>query len=159
MLTIRDATIDDVPLLRQLIWELADYEKEADEVRITEADLARDGFGTNPHFRALIAEWDRQPAGYAVFFGFYSTWIGRYMFLEDLFVRPQFRGKRIGKSLMAKVANIAQQESCTAMRWEVLDWNQSAIDVYRALGAEFLEDWKLMLLRGDPLRQLAESSR
>jgi len=159
MLTIRPATIDDAPLLRQLIWELAEYEKEPDEVRITAADLARDGFGPDPQFRALIAEWDGQPAGYAVFLPFYSTWSGRRMYLEDVFVRPQFRGKGIGRGLMARVASIAQVENCTAMGWEVLDWNQPAIDVYRAMGAEFLENWKLMILRGDPLRKLAEGGR
>ena len=159
MLTIRPATIDDVPLLRRLIWELAEYEKEPDEVRITEDELARDGFGMNPQFRALIAEWGRQPAGYVLFFGFYSSWTGRHMFLEDLFVRPQFRSKGIGGSLMAKVAEIAQRENCTALRWEVLEWNESAIEVYRKVGAEFLDGWKLMLLRGDSLRLLAEKAQ
>ena len=156
MLTIRAATIDDAPLLRQLIWELADYEKEPDEVRVTAADLARDGFGPDPQFRALIAEWEGRPAGYAVFLRFYSTWTGRRMYLEDVFVRPQFRSRGIGRSLMARVAAIAQEEECTAIGWEVLDWNQNAIDVYRSLGAEFLENWKLMILRGDSLRKLAE---
>lgn len=159
MLTIRAATVDDAPLLRQLIWELAEYEKEADEVRVTAADLARDGFGPDPQFRALIAEWDGQAAGYAVFFRFYSTWTGRRMFLEDVFVRPQFRGKGIGRRLMARVAGIAQEEGCDSMGWEVLDWNQGAIDVYRSVGAEFLENWKLMILRGDSLRKLAEGDR
>ena len=158
MLSIRPAAITDVPLLRSLICELAEFERELEAVTITEADLARDGFGPQPKFRALIAEWDGQPAGYAFFFDFYSTWAGRHMFLEDLFVKPQFRGKGIGRSLMAKVARIARQQHCSAMRWEVLSWNQSAIEVYRALGAEFLDDWKLMLLRGERLRELAESA-
>ncbi|HUM06092.1 MAG TPA: GNAT family N-acetyltransferase [Terriglobales bacterium] len=156
MLKIRPATIDDAPLLRQLIWELADYEKEPDEVRITAGDLARDGFGPDPQFRALIAEWDGQPAGYAVFLRFYSTWSGRRMYLEDVFVRPQFRGRGIGRTIMARVASIALEENCTAMGWEVLHWNQRAIDVYRSVGAEFLESWRLMILRGDSLRKLAE---
>jgi GNAT superfamily N-acetyltransferase len=159
MLSIRPATAHDAGLLVALIRELAEYEKELDAVEITESVLVRDGFGAHPKFRALIAEWDGQPAGYAFFFDFYSTWTGRHMFLEDLFVRPQFRGKGIGKTLMARVADIAQQENCIAMRWEVLGWNQSAIDVYRAMGAEFLDDWKLMLLRGKPLRELAESAK
>ncbi|MBZ5705374.1 MAG: GNAT family N-acetyltransferase [Acidobacteriia bacterium] len=159
MLSIRPATVQDVPLLSTLIRELAEYEKELDAVEITESELARDGFGPDPKFRALIAEWDGQPAGYAFFFDFYSTWTGRHLFLEDLFVRLQFRGKGIGKSLMAQVAAIAQQENCRAMRWEVLGWNRSAIEVYRALGAEFLDDWNLMLLRGKPLRELAESAK
>lgn len=156
MLSIRSATVKDVPLLRSMICELADYEHELESVEITEAQLAEDGFGEDPKFRALIAEWDRQPAGYAVFFQFYSTWTGRHMFLEDLFVRPQLRGKKIGMSLMAKVASIAREEGCRAMRWEVLGWNQPSIDLYRSLGGEFLDDWKLVLLREDALKALAE---
>jgi GNAT superfamily N-acetyltransferase len=159
MLLIRPATVDDVPLLRTLIRELAEYERELDAVSITESQLAEDGFGEDPKFSALIAEWDGQSAGYAFYFDFYSTWAGRQMFLEDLFVRPQFRGKGIGKSLMAKVAHIAADGGCVGMRWEVLGWNQSAIDVYRALGAEFLDDWKLVMLRGQALRDLAEGGR
>ena len=91
MLHIRPATIHDVALLRTMIRELADYEHELDLVIITEEDLARDGFGENPRFRAVIAEWDEQPAGYALFFDYYLTWAGRGLFLEDLFVRPAFR--------------------------------------------------------------------
>lgn len=159
MLSIRPATVNDAGLLVALIRELADYEKELGSVEITEAALARDGFGPDPKFHALIAEWDGQAAGYAFFFPFYSTWTGRQMFLEDLFVRLQFRGKGIGKALMARVAQIAQQEGCYAMRWEVLGWNQPSIDVYRAMGAEFLEDWKLMWLKGTALRDLAESAK
>lgn len=159
MLSIRPATVNDAGLLAALIRELAEYEKELDAVEITESQLVRDGFGPAPKFRALIAEWDQQPVGYAFFFDFYSTWTGPHLFLEDLFVRPQFRGKGIGRRLMAQVAEIARKEDCTAMRWEVLAWNQSAIGVYRALGAEFLDEWKLMLLRGKPLRDLAESAK
>jgi GNAT superfamily N-acetyltransferase len=125
-------------------------------VRITEEQLAQDGFGADPKFRALIADWDTQPAGYAVFFQFYSTWTGRHMFLEDLFVRPQLRGKKIGMSLMSKVASIARAEGCSAMRWEVLGWNQPSIDLYKSLGGEFLDDWKLVLLKDEALKNLAE---
>jgi GNAT superfamily N-acetyltransferase len=156
MLSIRPATVKDVPLLRSMIRELADYERELDSVEITEDQLAKDGFGEDPKFRALIAEWEGQPAGYAVFFQFYSTWTGRHMFLEDLFVRPQLRGKKIGMSLMAKVASIARKEGCSAMRWEVLAWNQPSIDLYKSLGGEFLEGWKLVLLKDEALKKLAE---
>jgi len=159
MLSIRPATVNDVKLLVTLIRELAEYEKELDAVKITEAQLARDGFGPRPLFHALIADWDQCPAGYALFCDFYSTWTGRQLFLEDLFVRPTFRGKGIGKSLMAKVGEIARDEQCSAMRWEVLGWNQSAIDVYQSLGAEFLDGWRLMLLRGEPLKRLADQSQ
>src|SRR5579864_5398728 len=123
MLSIRLATIDDVALLRTLIRELAEYEKELNRVLITEADLARDGFGPQPRFRVLLAYWDHEPAGYALFFDFYSTWRGRQMFLEDLFVREAFRGRKIGRGLLAAAARIAAREGCHGLRWEVLNWN------------------------------------
>ena len=156
MLSIRFATVDDVSLLRTMIRELADYEHELNQVLITEADLVRDGFGPQPKFRALVADWDQQPAGYALFFDFYSTWRGRQLFLEDLFVRAQFRSRGIGKSLLAAVARIAKQESCHALRWEVLDWNHAAVALYKSLGAEFLDGWRLTLLKDESLQRLAE---
>ena len=156
MLTIRAATIADAALLRRLIWELADFEKEPDEVLTTEADIARDGFGANPQFHALIAEWHGQPAGYALFFSYYSTWRGPGLFLEDLFVRPDFRGRGIGGALLARVALTAQQENRVFLKWEVLNWNQPAIEMYKALGADFLDEWRSVLLSGDGLRKLAE---
>ena len=158
MLTIRAATIADAALLRRLIWELADYETASDQVRTTEADIARDGFGANPQFRAVIAEWQGQPAGYALFFSFYSTWRGAGLFLEDLFVRPDFRGRGIGKALLARVAHAAEQENRVFIRWEVLNWNQPAIALYKALGADFFDDWRTVLLAGDGLRKLAEKA-
>jgi GNAT superfamily N-acetyltransferase len=146
MISIRPATVNDVPLLRTMIWELADFEREADSVEITEAQLARDGFGDDPKFQALIAEWDGHPAGYAVYFDYYSTWRGRQLFLEDLFVRPEFRGKKLGMTLLKEVARIAQSRDCRGMRWEVLAWNKPAIELYQSLGAELLDDWKLVML-------------
>jgi GNAT superfamily N-acetyltransferase len=157
MLSIRPATVNDASLLRNLICELAEYEHERDQVVVTEADLVRDGFGSQPKFRALIAEWNGQPAGYALFFGYYSTWVGRPgLFLEDLFVRQEFRGKSIGKSLLAALAAIALRENCYGMRWEVLDWNQPAIDFYKSLGATFLDQWKSVLLTGEALERIAK---
>ena len=156
MLSIRPATVNDAPLLRTLICELAEYERERDRVEITEADLVRDGFGPHPKFRALIAEWNGQPVGYSLFFGFYSTWVGRPgLFLEDLFVRQEFRGKGVGKALLATVARIAEEENCYGIRWEILDWNQPAIDFYKSLGAIFLDQWKSALLTGDALDRVA----
>jgi GNAT superfamily N-acetyltransferase len=150
--------VDDVPLLRALIRELAAFERELEFCVIEEADLARDGFGANPRFRALIAEWDGQAAGYALFFDFYSTWIGRGLFLEDLLVREQFRGRGIGKALLAWVARIALQEDCYGVHWEVLDWNEKAIEFYKSLGVEFRDQWRPVLLTDDALRRLAEKA-
>ena len=129
MLQIRTATIQDLVLLRTMIRELAEFERGLEMVTIREEDLARDGFGENPRFCALIAEWDAEPAGYAFLFRSFSTWAGRELFLEDLFVREPFRGKGIGQALLAKVARVAVEEKCVGMRWEVLDWNERAIEM------------------------------
>jgi GNAT superfamily N-acetyltransferase len=156
ILTVRVATIADVALIRRLIAELADYEKEPDQVRTTEADIARDGFGANPQFRVLIGEWRGEPVGFAVFFHYYSTWRGAGLYLEDLFVSPEFRGRGIGSALLAHVARTAEQEGRVFIRWAVLNWNQRAIDMYKSLGAHFLDDWRIVLLAGEGLRKLAE---
>jgi GNAT superfamily N-acetyltransferase len=158
MLRIRPATISDAALLRTMIRELAEFERELELVTIGEEELKRDGFGKNPRFRALIAEWDDQPAGYALIFGYYSTWSGPGLFLEDLFVREPFRGRGIGKSLLAAVARIAVEEHCYGIHWEVLDWNQRAIELYKALGADFRDQWRPVLLTGEALRRLAEKA-
>ena len=125
---------------------------------MTEAALVGDGFGPQQRYRVLLPEWDGKLAGYAFFFGFYSSFQGPGMFLEDIYVREEFRGKGIGKALMAEVASIALREGFWAMRWEVLDWNQPAIDFYKKLGATFLDDWKEVRLSGDSLKRLAESA-
>ena len=158
MVLIRPATIDDAPLLRTMIRELAEFERELESCVIEATDLARDGFGANPRFRALIAEWDGQPAGYALFFGCYSTWAGRGLFLEDIFVREQFRCRGIGKALLASVARIAMQEGCYGVQWEVLNWNEKAIELYKSLGAEFRDRWRPVMLADDALRRLAEKA-
>jgi GNAT superfamily N-acetyltransferase len=156
MLTIRSATIADTALIRRLIWELADFEKAPDQVITTEADIVRDGFGPNPLFRSLIAEWHGQSAGFALFFIHYSTWRGAGFYLEDLFVRPEFRGRGIGKALLARVARTAKQENRVFIRWEVLHWNQPAIEMYKAMGAEFMDEWRSVFLTGNDLHKLAE---
>jgi GNAT superfamily N-acetyltransferase len=158
MLTIRAATIADAALIRRMIWELADFEREPDEVLTTEADIARDGFGASPQFQALIAEWEGQPAGYALFFGYYSTWRGAGLYLEDLFVRPDFRGRGIGGALLARVARTAKQEDRRFLKWEVLNWNQPAIEMYKAMGGDFMDEWRSVFLTGDSLRMLAEKA-
>ena len=158
MVLIRSATVDDVTLLRMLIRELAEFEHELKLCVIEEANLLQDGFGANPCFRALIADWDGQPTGYALFFGCYSTWARRRLFLEDLFVREPFRGRGIGKALLASVARIAVQENCYGVQWEVFDWNEKAIELYKSLGAEFLDQWRPVLLKDGALRRLAEKA-
>lgn len=158
MLRVRPAILSDVALLRSMIRELAEFEHKLEFVTIRAEDLARDGFNDNPLFRALIAEWDGQPAGYAFFFGSYSTWAGRGVFLEDLFVREPFRGRGIGKVLLAAVARIALDEHCYGIHWEVLNWNEKAIELYTELGAIFRDEWRAVLLTDDALRRLAEKA-
>jgi GNAT superfamily N-acetyltransferase len=139
-----------------MIHEFAAFERLP--ITLTEDDLRRDGFNDKPRFRVLIAEWEGQPAGYALFFGFYSSFHGRHgIFLEDIYVRASFRGKGIGKAVLARLAVIAQQENCFGLRWQVLDWNTPAIDFYRQLRAEFLDEWKTVTLEGEALQQLARS--
>ena len=160
MLSIRPATIADAPLLTTLIHELAEFERLSHEFNLTEDDIKRDGFGAAPKFRALIAERDGQVAGYAVFFEFYSTFQGRPgLFLEDIFVRPDFRKHGIGKALLAHVADIARREHYFCVRWEVLDWNKPAIDFYTNLGALFLDEWKAVCLIGDALETVAKEAK
>ena len=159
MLHIRPANIEDAALLRIMIRELAEYERELEQVTIREEDLARDGFGKHPRFRALIAEWKSQPAGYAIYFDYFSTWAGRGLFLEDLFVREAFRGRGIGQAFLAAIARIAIEEKCYGIRWEVLDWNESAIEFYKTLGATFHDERRQVFLTDEPLRQLAKKAR
>ena len=162
MTTIRSARPEDIPLIHSLVRELAEYEREPDSVRIGEAELARDGFpdnGGERYFECLIAEDDGQPAGFALFFPIYSTWRGRCLHLEDLFVRPQFRGRGIGKALLTRVAALAQERGCRLIFWHVLDWNQPAIDFYRSLGAAPMEAWRRMRLADDALDAVGKGDR
>jgi GNAT superfamily N-acetyltransferase len=160
MLSIRPATIKDASLLATMILELAQYEKLDHEAAVTAESIARDGFGSHPKFRAIIAEVDGKAAGYAVFFEFYSTFQGRAgLFLEDLYVRPPLRKQGIGQALLNYVARIAWEEDYFCMRWEVLDWNKPAIDFYQRLGAVFLDEWKAVMLIGDPLQAAADSAK
>ncbi len=155
MLQIRPATIEDATLLWTMIRELAAFERELELVTNLPEDLARDGFGEAPRFRALIAEWNREPAGYALWFPYYSTWAGRGLFLEDLFVREAHRRRGIGKALLAAVARVAIEDHCYGIHWEVLHWNEKAIELYKALAAEFRDQWRPVLLHGDALQRLA----
>ena len=157
--TIRPAAPADVPQILEFIRGLATYEREPDAVVATEADLLRDGFGPDPRFRALIADVDGAPAGFALFFTSYSTWRGHHgIRLEDLYVTPELRGQGIGKALLARVAQIAVAEGCPRLEWDVLDWNAPAIAVYERLGAHILTEWRIMRLSGDALTALAAQS-
>jgi GNAT superfamily N-acetyltransferase len=135
---------------------LAAFERAPDAVVATEEGLLRDGFGPNPYYSCLIAEHDSQPAGFALFFYNYSTWMGRPgIYLEDLFVLPGFRGRGIGKALLKRVAAVAVEKECGRLNWAVLDWNTPAIDFYRAMGAEFMDEWRLVRLEGEAIKRLA----
>ena len=159
MLNIRPATPNDIPEILKLIRELAEYEKLAHLVVITADDIRRDGFSERPLFHVLIAEWDGQPAGYALYFHNYSTFRGRPgIFLEDLFVRPQFRRKGIGKALLLHLAKIAVEKGCARFEWQVLDWNAPSIEFYKSLGAEVMKEWLTMRVTGEALEKLAAST-
>jgi GNAT superfamily N-acetyltransferase len=157
VLSIYQANSKDVPILHALIQEMAEYEHLP--FSMTEQILASDGFGTQPKFRALIAKFDDKPAGYAFFFDSYSTFQGRGLFLEDLFVRPQFRKNKIGGALFSRVAAIAREENCFGVMLHVLDWNEMAIQFYKKMNATFLDDWKTVCLTGEALQLVAESGR
>jgi GNAT superfamily N-acetyltransferase len=177
MVSIRQAVPNDIPGILTFIRELAEYEREPTAAVATSADLLRDGFGPTPRFHCLIAEWSEPaptdasqlttcnlqpatPVGFALYFHNYSTWRGNAgIFLEDLFVRPVFRGRGIGKALIAAVAAIAVAEGCPRLEWTVLDWNTPAIDFYNSLGATPMSEWTTMRLSGDPLAALAAKSK
>jgi GNAT superfamily N-acetyltransferase len=155
-ITIRPADPSDAALILRFIRALAVYEREPDAVVATEETLLAHGFGPNPYFHCLIAELDGSPAGFAFYFFDYSTWLGQPgIYLEDLFVDPTFRGQGVGKALLEALARIALERGCARMKWEVLDWNEPAIDFYRAMGAEFLDEWRNVRLSGDALKRLA----
>lgn len=161
MATIRPASPADVPQILSFVRELAEYEREPDAVKVTEAELTRDGFppaGETGYFECLIAEEGGEPAGFALFFPVYSTWRGRSMHLEDLFVRPKFRGRGIGKALLTQVAAVAVERGCRLLYWHVLDWNEPAIAFYRSLGADTMDAWKRMRLGDDALAALARQA-
>lgn len=157
--TIRSATEADVAQILAFVRALAEFERAPDAVTATEEGLLRDGFGPNPFYYCLIAEQDGHPAGFALYFFNYSTWMGQPgIYLEDLFVDPEFRGLGIGKALLQQVAASAVEKGCQRMQWEVLDWNTSAIEFYRAMGAEFLDEWRNVRLSREAIRRLAEGA-
>jgi len=161
MTSIRPATPADIPTILTFIHELAIYERQPDAVIATEADLLRDGFGPTPRFTCLIADWidgnETTPAGFALYFTSYSTWMGHHgIRLEDLYVTPHYRAKGIGTALLARLARIAVDEGCPRLEWDVLDWNELALSTYRRIGATMKTEWRIMRLSGEPLADLAK---
>ncbi len=155
---IREAAESDVPLIMQFIRDLAEYERLADRVTATEEILRRTLFG-NPRFaEVLIAEEDGVPAGFALFFHNYSTFLGQPgIYLEDLFVRQERRGRGYGKLLLGRLARIARDRGCGRVEWAVLDWNAPSIAFYRSIGAVSLDDWKIMRLTGEAMKRMSDS--
>lgn len=155
---IRNATAQDVPIILQLIKELASYEKEPDAVKTTTADLLRDGFGDNPYFQCLLFEENGNVEAMALYFFIWSTWEGRpTLYLEDLFVRQTMRGKGMGIKLLKALAAIAVEKKCARFEWEVLDWNTPARSFYHSFGAFHKDGWLPYRLEGDAIKKLATS--
>lgn len=155
-LRLRAATADDAPLLLELIRALARYERLEHEVVATEAGLREHLFGPRRYAEAMIAEWDGEPAGFALYFHNYSTFLARPgLYLEDLFVKPELRGRGIGRRLLVELARLAVERGCGRLEWAVLDWNEPARRFYRSLGAEARTEWVIKRLTGEALTRLA----
>jgi GNAT superfamily N-acetyltransferase len=154
---IRNTTEADVPVILELIRDLATYEREPDAVVVTEAGLREVLFGPKPSAEVLLALENAEPVGFAVYFHNFSTWLGRPGFyLEDLFVRPEKRGKGYGRALLERLAQIAKERDCGRMEWAVLDWNDPAIQFYRKLGAEPMNEWTVFRLTQEGISKLAK---
>ncbi|HKH74508.1 MAG TPA: GNAT family N-acetyltransferase [Vicinamibacterales bacterium] len=147
------AQASDVPVILEMIKALAEYEQLTHEVVATEDDLRQSLFGPRPAAEVVLAYAGDAPIGFALFFHNFSTFLGRHgLYLEDLFVVPEWRGKGVGKQLLAHIASIADSRNCGRMEWAVLDWNESAIAFYRRMGAHVLDEWRLCRLTGHELR-------
>ena len=158
-LQIRSATDADVPIILSLIRELAEYEREPNAVVASEAGLREVLFGAKPSAEVLLGLEEGEPVGFAVFFHNFSTWLGRPgLYLEDLFVRPEKRGKGYGRAFLERLAQIAKERGCGRMEWAVLDWNEPAIQFYRKLGAQPMDEWTVFRLTGDGIAKLANSA-
>ncbi|MCX6592275.1 MAG: GNAT family N-acetyltransferase [Acidobacteria bacterium] len=157
-ISLRLAQPADVPLIFKFIQGLAEYERLADSVVATESLLAETLFSDRPYAEVIIAEWAGAPAGFALFFHNYSTFLARPgIYLEDLFVDPAHRGRGIGKALLVRLAQLAVERNCGRLEWSVLDWNEPAIGFYRSLGAIAMDEWTINRVTGEALQQLAAS--
>jgi GNAT superfamily N-acetyltransferase len=157
-ITIRTASTEDSQLILRFITDLAIYEKAEDAVIATRTDIEQSLFGEDSTTQAVICEIDQQPVGFAVYFFNYSTWLGKHgLYLEDLYVSPEFRGTGAGKALLIHLAKIAVANDCGRFEWSVIDWNEPAINFYQSLGAEPQNEWVAYRLTGQALTDLAQS--
>lgn len=156
---IRPARVEDVPVILQLIRDLATYERAPDEVVATEEQLVDVLFGKRPAAEVLLAFEEESPVGFALFFHNFSTWLGRLgLYLEDLFVNPEKRGNGYGRALLVELAKIARDRGCGRMEWAVLDWNEPAIKFYLTLGAKPMDEWTVFRLTRDGIARLANAA-
>ncbi len=156
---IRHARREDAALILGFIRELATYEKLAHEVTATKKDIETHLFGTRPAAEAIIAEYQRTPVGFALFFHNFSTFVGRPgLYLEDLYVKPEFRGKGYGRKMLAWLARLAVQRGCGRFEWAVLDWNAPTIRFYQSLGARIMQEWRINRVTGEALTHLATAA-
>lgn len=159
-LEIKGATVEDVPLILRFIRELAEYEKLLHEVVATEEILRETLFGRRPSAEVVIGYADGKPAGFALFFHNFSTFLGRPgIYLEDLYVTPEFRGQGFGRELLAYLARLAKERNCGRLEWWVLDWNEPAVKFYKSLGAVAMDDWTVFRVTGQALDELAKKHK
>lgn len=157
IIVIRKGTAKDVSIILELIKALADYEKAPHEVIADEKLLTQNLFGDKPYAESLIADYDGEPAGFALFFHNFSTWVGKPgIYLEDLFVKPHLRGKGIGKKLLIQIAKIAVERDCGRFEWAVLDWNEPSIQFYKNLGAKPMDEWTIFRMTEQQIKVLAD---
>jgi|SRR5687767_8198930 GNAT superfamily N-acetyltransferase len=159
-IVIRNAVVEDTPLILWFIEQLAEYERLRHEAVATEEGLRSSLFGPRPDAEVILASVAGEPAGFALFFHNYSTFMGkRGLYLEDLFVKAEFRGNGVGRRLLAYLAALAKERDCGRFEWSVLDWNEPAIQFYKSLGARCMEEWRIFRLTGQSLDALAHESR
>jgi GNAT superfamily N-acetyltransferase len=156
-LRIDPATPADVPLLMSMIRALADFEKIADQLKTSESRLRDDLFGDKPYADVLIARSGDAPAGYALYCSKYSSFVGPGLYLDDIFVLPEFRGQGVGKAMFREVARVARERGMSRLEWSVLEWNENAIGFYKRIGADVLPDWRTCRLSREAINQLADS--